>query len=108
MTSFLQCNPITRAIIISLLIAAFTGLLFLLTIRWTSKRRPCSCLIPALLVLTVGIIWGALIDAQNNFELGLSLSFIGEWLGNLPWVGHVLVFLVCIYCGLDSSEEGNI
>jgi signal transduction histidine kinase len=104
--SFLQCNPITRAIIISLLIAAFTGLLFLLIIRWTSKRRPCSCLIPALLVLTVGIIWGALIDAQNNFDLGLSLSFIGEWLGNLPWVVHVLLLLVSvIYCGFGSWRE---
>lgn len=106
MTSFLQCNPITRAIIISLLIAAFTGLLFLLIIRWTSKRRPCSCLIPALLMLTVGIIWGALMDAQNNFDLGLSLSFIGEWLGNLPWVLHVLLLLVSgIYCGFGSWRE---
>ena len=109
MTSFLQCNPITRAIIISLLIAAFTGLLFLLTIRWTSKRRPCSCLIPALLVLTVGIIWGALIDAQNNFDLGLSLSFIGEWLSNLPWLVYVLVFLVSgIYCGFGFQRERAI
>lgn len=109
MTSFLQCNPITRAIIISLLIAAFTGLLFLLIIRWTSKRRPCSCLIPALLVLTVGIIWGALIDAQNNFDLGLSLSFIGEWLGNLPWVVHVLLLLVSgIYCGFGFQRERAI
>jgi len=100
--SFLQCNPITRAIIISLLIAAFTGLLFLLIIRWTSKRRPCSCLIPALLMLTVGIIWGTLMDAQNNFDL----SFIGEWLGNLPWLVYVLVFLVSvIYCGFGSWRE---
>lgn len=102
MISFLQCNPITRAIIISLLIAAFTGLLFLLIIRWTSKRRPCSCLIPALLMLTVGIIWGTLMDAQNNFDL----SFIGEWLGNLPWLVYVLVFLVSvIYCGFGSWRE---
>ncbi len=109
MISFLQCNPITRAIIISLLIAAFTGLLFLLIIRLTSRRRPCSCLIPALLVLTVGVIWSVLVDAQNNFDLGLSLSFIGEWLGNLPWVLYVLLLLVSgIYCGFGFQRERTI
>jgi len=41
-------------------------------------------------------------DAQNNFDL----SFIGEWLGNLPWLVYVLVFLVSvIYCGFGSWRE---
>jgi hypothetical protein len=53
-------------------------------------------------MLTVGIIWGTLMDAQNNFDL----SFIGEWLGNLPWLVYVLVFLVSvIYCGFGSWRE---
>ena len=91
MISFLQCSPISRSIIASLFLAVLAGLLFLIIFRWTNRRRPLDCLIPSLLILTVGITAGCLMDVQIRLANGLTASSIGQWVGNLPWILHILL-----------------
>lgn len=106
MISFLQLDPISRAIIISLYYAVFTGLIFLLIIRWTRRCRTYTCLIPLLLVLAVGILLGFLMEGHNSLGLGLSLSPVGRWAGNLSLLLHVLLLLVLgLYCILGFLRE---
>ena len=99
MISFLQCSPISRSIIASLFLAVLAGLLFLIIFRWTNRRRPLDCLIPSLLILTVGITAGCLMDGQSRLSNGLTVSSIGQWVGNLPWILHILILFACVLYG---------
>ena len=99
MISFLQCSPISRCIIASLFLAVLTGLLLLIIFQWTNRRRPCDCIIPSLLILTVGINTGFLMDVQRRLSNGLTPSSIGHWVGNLPWFLHILLLFVSVLYG---------
>ena len=99
MISFLQCSPISRSIIASLFLAVLAGLLFLIIFRWTNRRRPLDCLIPSLLILTVGITAGCLMDGQSRLSNGLTASSIGQWVGSLPWILHILLLFACVLYG---------
>ncbi len=106
MISFLQCSPISRYIIASLFLAVFTGLLFLIIFRWTNRRRPFDCLFPSLLLLIMGITTGCLMDGQSRLTNGLTASSIGQWIGNLPWILHILLlFASVLYGGFAIRRE---
>lgn len=99
MITFLQCSPISRSIIVSLFLAVLTGLLFLVIFQWTNRRRPLDCPIPSLLILTVGLTAGCLMDGQIRLSNGLTASSIGQWVGNLPWILHILLLFACVLYG---------
>ena len=106
MISFFQCSPISRSIIASLFLVVYTGLLFLIIFQWTNRRRPCDCIIPSLLILTVGINTGFLMDGQSRLLNGQADASIGQWVGNLPWILHILLLFVSVlYCGFVIRRE---
>lgn len=106
MISFLQCSLISRYIIASLFLAVLTGLLLLIIFQWTNRRRSCDCIIPSLLILTVGINTGFLMDVQRRLSNGQAAPSIGQWVGDLPWVLHILLLFVSVlYCGSVIRRE---
>lgn len=82
MISFFQCSPISRSIFASLFLVVYTGLLFLIIFRWTNRRRSCDCIIPSLLILTVGITTGFdlilmdvyTLDGENGIEAAAKIK----------------------------------
>ena len=109
MISLLQLPDITRAFVLSLYLAAFIALLFLLIIRLTRLRRLCACLVGGLLLAAVVFVALCLMEGQRQIGMGLAPADFGCLMGNLPWALHALMLAgTGIYSGWGLLREQTI
>lgn len=109
MISLLQLPDLTRAFVLSLYLAVFIALLFLLITRLTRLRRPCACLMDGLLSAAVVFVALCLMEGQRQIGMGLTPADFGCLMGNLPWALHALMLAgTGIYSGWGLLRERTI
>ena len=109
MTTILQLSNISTALILSLFFVVFTGLTFLIIIRWMRLGHLCFHLLPLLGLLLISLDLLYLLEIHKSLPLGRPISLIGNWLGNLSWIWHIMVLtLAGLYCLREMLEEKRI